>query len=66
MNWDQIKGQWTQMQGEAKRQWGKLTDDDLQQVEGDRDKLVGAIQEKYGKSKEEAEQEVDKWSKSAV
>ena len=66
MNRDQLQGQWKQIMGEAKRQWGKLTDDDLQQVEGDRDKLVGAIQEKYGKSKEEAEREVDAWSNNAA
>jgi uncharacterized protein YjbJ (UPF0337 family) len=52
------------MQGEAKRQWGKLTDDDLRTIEGDRDKLVGAIQEKYGRSKEDAEREVDDWSRT--
>ena len=63
MNWDQIKGQWKQMQGEAKRQWGKLTDDDLTRIEGDRDKLVGAVQEHYGRSKDEAEREVDNWQR---
>ncbi|MCU0856671.1 MAG: CsbD family protein [Rhodobacteraceae bacterium] len=61
MNWDSIKGQWKQIQGEAKRQWGKLTDDDLTRIEGDRDKLVGAVQEHYGRSREEAEREVDRW-----
>ncbi len=66
MNWDQIKGQWTQVQGEAKRQWGKLTDDDLQQIEGNRDKLIGKIQERYGTSKEEAEKQVDSWSNTTV
>jgi uncharacterized protein YjbJ (UPF0337 family) len=63
MNWDQIKGQWKQMQGDAKRQWGKLTDDDLTRIEGDRDKLVGIVQERYGRSKEEAEREVDGWQR---
>jgi uncharacterized protein YjbJ (UPF0337 family) len=63
MNWDQLKGQWKQMQGEAKRQWGKLTDDDLTRIEGDRDKLVGAVQEHYGRSKDEAEREVDAWQR---
>lgn len=61
MNWDRIKGQWKEVQGEAKRQWGKLTDDDLTRIEGDRDKLVGAVQERYGRSKDEAEREVDQW-----
>ncbi len=62
MNWDQIKGKWTQMTGSAKQQWGKLTDDDLRQVEGEKDKLVGKIQEKYGVAKDEAERQVDDWS----
>ena len=61
MNWDRIKGQWKEIQGEAKSQWGKLTDDDLMRIEGDRDKLVGTVQERYGRSKEEVEREVDEW-----
>ncbi|KGA97475.1 hypothetical protein AJ85_13770 [Alkalihalobacillus alcalophilus ATCC 27647 = CGMCC 1.3604] len=56
------KGKWNQMKGEAKKTWGKLTDDDLQQVDGDKDKLIGKIQERYGKSKEEAEKEVNSWN----
>ncbi len=66
MNWDQIKGQWTQMKGEAKRRWGKLTDDDLTRIEGDRDKLVGTLQERYGHTKEEAEREADEWSRGTA
>ncbi len=62
MNWDRIKGSWNQMQGEAKQQWGKLTDDDVQRAEGDRDKLVGAVQERYGVAKDEAERQVDDWA----
>jgi uncharacterized protein YjbJ (UPF0337 family) len=61
MNQTSIKGKWNQMKGDAKKKWGNLTDDDLRQIEGDRDKLVGKIQERYGKSKEEAEREVDGW-----
>ncbi|WP_019960829.1 CsbD family protein [Woodsholea maritima] len=61
MNSDELKGRWKQVTGEAKRQWGKLTDDDAAVIDGDREKLVGKIQEKYGKSKEEAEQEVHDW-----
>lgn len=61
MNAEQIKGKWKELQGEAKRHWGKLTDDDVQTAEGDRDKLVGKIQQRYGKSKEEAEREVSEW-----
>lgn len=63
MNWDQIKGNWKQMQGKARARWGELTDDDLSRVEGNREQLEGMIQEKYGKSKEEAQREVDNWMK---
>ncbi|MDO5759031.1 MAG: CsbD family protein [Rhodobacterales bacterium] len=59
MNWDTIKGNWKQMTGEAKTQWGKLTDDDIQQAAGERDKLVGRVQERYGIAKDEAERQVD-------
>ncbi len=61
MNWDQIQGQWKQMMGNVKRHWGKLTDDDVQVVEGNRERLVGKIQERYGVTKEEAEKQVDDW-----
>ena len=62
MNWDQIRGNWDKAKGELKVQWSKLTDDDLTRIEGERDKLVGRIQELYGISKEEAESQVDKMS----
>ena len=54
MNQDQIKGMWHQLKGEAKTQWGKLTDDDLDQIEGNTEKLVGKVQERYGYAKERA------------
>ncbi len=63
MNWDQIQGKWKQFRGSAKENWGKLTDDELDQVEGKRDQLVGKVQEKYGIAKDEAERQVDEWSK---
>ena len=65
MNWDTIQGKWKQAMGSAKAKWGELTDDDLDQVDGERDKLVGKVQEKYGLSKEEADKQVDEWAKSA-
>lgn len=65
MNWDQIQGKWKQMTGDVKRRWGKLTDDDLQVVEGNRERLVGKIQERYGVTKEEAEKQVDDWQSSS-
>ncbi|MCM2563750.1 CsbD family protein [Lutimaribacter sp. EGI FJ00015] len=65
MNWDSIKGKWKQTTGSAKAKWGELTDDDLQQVNGEREKLVGKVQEKYALGKEEAEKQVDDWAKTA-
>ena len=62
MNWDEIKGDWKQFKGKVRKQWGKLTDDDLDQIEGDRLKLAGKIQKAYGRSKEEAEREIEEWS----
>lgn len=58
MNWDQIQGKWTELKGQAKQQWGKLTDDDLTVVAGKRDELVGKVQERYGIAKEKAEEQV--------
>ncbi len=62
MNKEEMKGKWNQLKGEVKKQWGKLTDDDLARIEGNRDILVGKIQELYGKTKEEAEREVDEYN----
>ncbi len=62
MNSEQMKGKWNQLKGEAKKQWGNLTDDDLLRIEGNRDKFVGVLQERYGKAKEDAEREVDTWN----
>ena len=59
MNDDTVKGNWKQFKGEIKKQWGKLTDDDLTVVEGEFDKLSGRIQERYGYAKDRAEQEVN-------
>jgi uncharacterized protein YjbJ (UPF0337 family) len=48
MNWESIKGQWKQVQGKVRQQWGKLTDDDLNFIGGTKDQLVGKLQERYG------------------
>jgi uncharacterized protein YjbJ (UPF0337 family) len=56
-----VEGQWKQLKGEAKRLWGKLTDDDLERAAGNRDKMVGALQERYGYHKDKAETEFDGW-----
>lgn len=62
MNTEQIKGQWKQIKGEIRKQWGKLTDDEIEMIAGEKDKLVGKLQEKYGYTKEEAERQVDNFS----
>ncbi len=59
VNSDMLKGSWMQIRGNVKQMWGKLTDDDLTQIDGNKDKLVGKLQERYGYSKEKAEQEVN-------
>lgn len=59
MNWEQIKGQWTQVKGKVKEKWGQLTDDDLTAIDGRKDQLVGKLQERYGYAKEEAEREAN-------
>lgn len=61
MNWDQIEGNWKQLKGSAREQWGKLTDDDLDVIAGKRDKLVGKIQEKYGVAREAAEKQIEEY-----
>jgi len=61
MNWDQISGQWTQIKGSVREKWGKLTDDDLELVAGNRDKLIGKLQERYGLEKDRALASVDKF-----
>jgi uncharacterized protein YjbJ (UPF0337 family) len=58
MNQDTIKGQWKQISGKIKQQWGKLTDDDMQVVEGNVEMLAGRLQERYGIARDEAEREV--------
>lgn len=64
MNREQFKGQWSQLKGELKKQWGKLTDDDLLQIEGDYDKFMGKIQERYGDKKDEVSRWADQWQSS--
>lgn len=63
MNETILKGKWNQIKGSAKKRWGELTNDELDMIEGDSQKLAGKIQEKYGKSKEEAEEEVREFEK---
>lgn len=64
MNWDRIEGNWKQFTGNVKTQWGKLTDDDLAQINGNREKLEGKLQERYGIAKDKVKEQVDSWSKT--
>jgi len=59
--WEKIKGSWNQTKGAIKEQWGKLTDDDLLEIQGRRDQLIGKIQTRYGISQAEAEAQVSGW-----
>jgi uncharacterized protein YjbJ (UPF0337 family) len=61
MNWDQIEGQWHQVKGSLKSRWGKLTDDDVKNVAGKKEALLGRLQARYGIVKDEAEKQVDEW-----
>ena len=61
MNKDTIEGNWTELKGRIREQWGKLTDDELDVIAGNRDKLSGKIQEKYGIAREAAEKQIDEY-----
>ena len=61
MNWDHIAGNWKEFNGHIKQQWGKLTDDDLDEIAGKRDVLAGKLQASYGVTKEEAHQQLSDW-----
>ncbi len=64
MNSDTIKGDWKVLKGKAKEKWGKLTDDDLDVIEGKRDQLLGSIQKRYGIAKDKAEADVKDWERT--
>lgn len=61
MNWDQIEGGWKQFAGRAQAKWGEITGDEWTRIKGRRDEIVGLVQSRYGRAKEEAEREVDDW-----
>ena len=61
MNEDTFRGQWNQLKGRVREQWGKLTDDDIDRIEGQREQLIGRIQERYGLARDEAHRQVDAW-----
>ena len=61
MDWNRVEGNWKQLKGKAKQQWGKLTDDDLAAAAGRREELAGKVQERYGLAKDAAQKQVDDW-----
>lgn len=63
MNRDILQGDWNMVKGKIKEKWGKLTDDDLTEIKGKRDQLLGKIQKKYGYAKDQAEKELQAWEK---
>jgi uncharacterized protein YjbJ (UPF0337 family) len=63
MNKDIVEGNWMQLKGKVKEQWGKLTDDDLDVIAGKKDQLLGKIQERQGITKDEAEKQLSDWQK---
>ena len=62
MNWDRIEGNWKQLKGKIKEQWGELTDDDIDRIAGKRDQLSGRMQNAYGIGKDEADRQIDTWA----
>lgn len=59
MNEDILKGQWKQLKGKAQQKWGDLTNDELDKLEGEHEEFMGILQEKYGRTREEAKEEVN-------
>ena len=65
MDWNRVEGNWKQLKGRAKQQWGKLTDDDLTMASGRREELAGRVQERYGVALDAARRQVDDWAHKA-
>ena len=63
MNWDRVEGIWKEFKGQVQQKWGKLTNDDLDVIEGKRTQLSGRLQQRYGVAKDEAERQIDSWLK---
>jgi uncharacterized protein YjbJ (UPF0337 family) len=64
MNWDRVEGNWKTLKGQVKQQWGKLTDDDLDVINGKREELLGRIQNAYGMSRDDADRQIREWEKN--
>jgi uncharacterized protein YjbJ (UPF0337 family) len=65
MNWDRVEGNWKQLKGKVLEQWGKLTNDDLDVIAGNREKLAGRLQETYGIAQDEAEKQIKDFEKKS-
>lgn len=63
MNWDIIAGKWDQLKGSVKETWGDLTDDEITQMSGNRDKMAGKLQERYGWTKTEVDEKLNDWAR---
>jgi len=66
MNSDQLKGKWKQVKGSVKERWGKLTDDDIEVINGQHEQLIGKVQERYGVAREVAQKQVNEWNASVA
>ena len=66
MNWDQMKGNWKEFKGKMREQWGELTDDDLDKIQGRREQLEGVLQKRLGIAKEEAKRQIDEFEATFV
>lgn len=64
MNWDRVEGNWKTMKGQVQQQWGKLTNDDLDVINGRREELLGRIQNVYGVARDEAEKQITDWERN--
>jgi uncharacterized protein YjbJ (UPF0337 family) len=64
INWDEIEGDWKQFRGKIKQKWAELTDDEVDEIDGKKDVLVGKLQKRYGIAKDEAEKQVNDFSNS--
>ena len=65
MNEDTFKGQWMQLKGKIREQWGKLTDDDVDQIQGRSEQLIGKLQSRYGIARDEAQRQFDAWMQTS-
>ena len=61
MNWSQVEGQWNTLKAKARQKWGKLTNDDIEQIRGRRDELIARLQKRYGDDRSDLERQVDDW-----